>query len=67
MEEFPAFLKADYNMPQSLEEIREEMTKKLGYPPVYDFQVGAAVAINAGPRVVGVVFETKAKLLKKGK
>ena len=51
----------------ALEEIREEMTKKLGYPPVYDFQVGAAVAINAGPRVVGVVFETKAKLLKKGK
>ena len=43
------------------DELVAEMTKKLGYPPVYQFQVGAAVAINAGPRVVGVVFEAKKK------
>ena len=37
------------------------MTKKLGYPPIYQFQVGAAVAINAGPRVVGAIFEARKK------
>ncbi len=43
------------------DELREEMTKKLGYPPIYQFQVGAAVAINAGPRVVGAIFEARKK------
>ena len=43
----------------------EEMTKKLGYPPMFRFQIGAAVAINAGPRVVGVVLETRKKKISK--
>lgn len=43
------------------DEMREELTQKVGYPPVYTFQIGPAVAINAGPRMVGVSFELKAK------
>lgn len=49
----------------ALNEMAEEMTKKVGYPPVYRFQIGAAVAINAGPRVVGAIFETSKKKLEK--
>ncbi len=47
------------------DEITEELTKKVGYPPVYKFQIGAAVAINAGPRVVGAIFEVRQKLMNK--
>lgn len=43
------------------DELIAEMTKKVGYPPVYQFQIGPAVAINAGPRMVGVSFELKHK------
>lgn len=45
----------------ALQEMQDEMVKRLGYPPLYKFQIGAAVAINAGPRVVGVIFETRKK------
>lgn len=47
------------------DELAEELTKKVGYPPVYQFQIGAAIAINAGPRVVGAIFETSRKKLSK--
>ena len=47
------------------DEICEELTKKIGYPPVYSFQIGPAVAINAGPRVVGAIFEVSRKKLGK--
>lgn len=47
------------------DELAEELTKKVGYPPVYQFQIGAAIAINAGPRVVGAIFETARKKLVK--
>ena len=44
-------------------EVRDQMaammTDLLGYPPVDDYQIGAAVAANAGPRVVGVIFREK--------
>ena len=50
------------------DELAEELTKKVGYPPVYQFQIGAAIAINAGPRVVGAIFETaRKKLIKEEK
>lgn len=39
------------------DELVEEMTRKVGYPPVYVFQIGPAIAINAGPKVVGTLFE----------
>lgn len=47
------------------DELAEELSKKVGYPPLYQFQIGAAIAINAGPRVVGAIFETAKKKLSK--
>lgn len=44
-----------------LEELQAEMLKKVGYPPQYIFQIGPAIAINAGPKAVGVFFECSAK------
>ena len=35
------------------------MTKRLGYPPDDCFQIGAAISINAGPKVTGVIFKSK--------
>lgn len=35
------------------------MTELLGYPPVDFYQIGAAIATNAGPRVVGVILREK--------
>ena len=42
-----------------LEELRRLMVEKLGYEPEASYQIGAAVAVNAGPRVVGVSFTRK--------
>lgn len=44
-----------------LEELRRLMVEKLGYGPEADYQIGAAVAANSGPRVVGVSFTRKAE------
>lgn len=44
---------------KDLEEIRDLMEKKLGYSSSGTYQIGAAVAANAGPRVVGVAFIKK--------
>lgn len=41
------------------DELAKKLTEKLGYEPKEYFQIGAAIAINAGPKVVGVVFDTK--------
>jgi DegV family protein with EDD domain len=43
------------------DEIAKALTKKLGYPPAEYFQIGAAIAINAGPKVTGVIFKGKNK------
>lgn len=42
-----------------LEELRRLMVQKLGYEPAAAYQIGAAVAANAGPRVVGAAFTRK--------
>ena len=42
-----------------LEDLRHIMVEKLGYEPEANYQIGAAVAANAGPRVVGVSFTRK--------
>ena len=42
-----------------LEELRVLMVQKLGYEPVSAYQIGAAVAANAGPKVAGVAFTRK--------
>ena len=44
-----------------LEELRRLMIEKLGYEPEASYQIGAAVAANSGPRVVGVSFTRKAE------
>jgi DegV family protein with EDD domain len=44
---------------QCLEEIRTAMVQALGYEPDGEYQIGAAVAANAGPKVVGVAFTKK--------
>lgn len=47
------------------DELAEEMTKKVGYPPVYYFQICPAIAINSGPKAVGTVFEVSKRKLEK--
>lgn len=42
-----------------LEELRELMVQQLGYEPEGAYQIGAAVAANAGPKVSGVAFTRK--------
>ena len=42
-----------------LEELRSLMVQQLGYEPTAAHQIGAAVAANAGPRVVGAAFTRK--------
>lgn len=42
-----------------LEELRCLMVQQLGYGPTAVYQIGAAVAANSGPRVVGVSFTRK--------
>lgn len=44
-----------------MDEMAQVMTKQVGYPPENYFQIGAAIAINAGPRVVGVIFKAQHK------
>ncbi len=44
-----------------LEELRRLMVQKLGYEPAAAYQIGAAVAANSGPRVIGVSFTIKRK------
>ena len=44
-----------------LDELRELMLQKLGYEADGAYQIGAAVAANAGPKVVGVGFTRKAE------
>ena len=45
--------------PTCLEELRRLMVQQLGYEPAAAYQIGAAVAANAGPRVVGAAFTRK--------
>lgn len=44
-----------------LEELRLLMVQQLGYEPAAAYQIGAAVAANAGPRVVGTAFTRKSE------
>lgn len=41
------------------DELASAMTKELGYPPADFYQIGAAIAVNAGPKVVGSIFMKK--------
>lgn len=43
------------------DEMVQAMTKKVGYPPEECYQIGAAITINAGPKVTGVIFKSMHK------
>lgn len=45
--------------PKDGEDMTAAMTERLGYGPVDVCQVGAIITAHAGPRVVGVVFQSK--------
>ena len=45
--------------PENAEALTKAMTEAVGYPPVMESRIGAAIAINAGPHAVGVVFHKK--------
>ena len=47
------------NDPACLEELRRLMVQQLGYEPAAAYQIGAAVAANAGSRMVGAAFTRK--------
>ncbi len=42
-----------------LEELHQLMVQQLGYEPAAVYQIGAAVAANSGPRVVGAAFTSR--------
>ena len=42
-----------------LENLRRIMVERLGYEPQAAYQIGAAVAANAGPKVAGIAFTTR--------
>ncbi len=46
--------------PACLEDLRRLVVPQLGYEPSTIYQIGAAVAANSGPRVVGMAFTKKA-------
>ena len=41
------------------DDLAKAMYQKMGYPPAGFYQIGAAIAVNAGPKVVGVIFKKK--------
>ena len=41
------------------DDMAKAMYQKMGYPPAGFYQIGAAIAVNAGPKVVGVIFKKK--------
>ncbi len=41
------------------EMINEAMTAKIGYPPAKSVQIGPIIASHSGPKVVGVIFQSK--------
>lgn len=44
---------------EAADELTAALTKAIGYPPADRYQIGAAIAINAGPKVVGSIFRRK--------
>ena len=45
--------------PVCLEELHSLIVQRLGYEPDAVYQIGAAIAVNSGPKVVGVLFTRK--------
>ena len=47
------------NDPEVRDQMKAEMIERTGYEPADIYQIGAAIASNSGPRVVGVIFREK--------
>lgn len=47
--------------PAARDAMAQAMEQAVGYPPADSYQIGAAIACNAGPKVVGVIFRGKAE------
>lgn len=45
------------NRPDRTAELAKEAQKAIGYPPQGIYDIGAVISINAGPKVVGIVFK----------
>lgn len=45
-----------------LDKMAQAMTERMGYGPSSTYQIGAAVAANSGPRIIGVSFTRKEEL-----
>ena len=45
--------------PDCARQLGELLTQMLGYPPAGNYQIGAAIAANAGPKIVGAAFARK--------
>ena len=45
--------------PEDCEDVKKEMTLKMGYPPAKCIEIGPIIATHAGPRVAGVIFQSK--------
>jgi DegV family protein with EDD domain len=41
------------------DEMAAVMTERLGYPPADAYQIGAAIAANIGPKIIGVIFRSR--------
>lgn len=44
--------------PTVKDEMEKAATEYFGYPPVSLYRIGAAIAINAGPKVIGLIFDS---------
>ena len=44
---------------EAMEEFRDQLKERLGYEPSGYYQIGVAIAVNCGPKAVGVSFNTK--------
>ncbi len=47
------------NDQENCDKLTAALTEALGYPPADTYQIGAAVAINAGPSSLGIAFKAK--------
>lgn len=47
--------------PTCAEEAASQLTQALGYPPTARYQIGAVIAANSGPKIVGTSFTRKSE------
>ncbi|HBN11867.1 MAG TPA: DegV family protein [Ruminococcus sp.] len=45
------------SVPEYSAELEKQLTENLGYPPVWNYKIGATIASHAGHKVAGVIFK----------